>query len=190
MTAIAQTIQDAIAIIQQGRELERMLIDAGFVFAESKPATATRTDAAAQTHPTDPTPTVEDASEAPEWPQANANGELIDARGIAWDERIHASTKACTADGSWRMRRGADPEIVKRLEAEAMAALQEEPAAEPEVDEFSRIKAGMERAADQAEIDEWWDYARQVVISQSQRYALEACAEERIKQLSAVALTG
>lgn len=40
-----------------------------------------------------------------------------DKRGIPWDERCHASTKAINSDGSWRSKRGMDPTILKQIEA-------------------------------------------------------------------------
>jgi hypothetical protein len=40
----------------------------------------------------------------------------LDKRGLPWDQRIHASTKAKNADGSWRQKRGVDPAEVERVE--------------------------------------------------------------------------
>lgn len=56
------------------------------------------------------------------------SGEL-DADGTAWDERIHASTKAKNADGRWRLRKGVDKELVKQV----LATEPEVPAAPPVV---------------------------------------------------------
>lgn len=42
----------------------------------------------------------------------------LDVRGLPWDERIHASTKAKLASGAWRSRRGVSDELVKQVEAE------------------------------------------------------------------------
>ena len=47
-----------------------------------------------------------------------ANAPERDVKGFPWDSRIHASSKAKVADGSWRMRRGVDPAIVLQVEAE------------------------------------------------------------------------
>jgi hypothetical protein len=41
-----------------------------------------------------------------------------DAAGLPWDERIHASTKALNADGTWRRRRNIDTTEIARVEAE------------------------------------------------------------------------
>lgn len=41
-----------------------------------------------------------------------------DAAGLPWDERIHASSKALNADGTWRRKRGVDETTVARVEAE------------------------------------------------------------------------
>lgn len=42
----------------------------------------------------------------------------VDSTGLPWDARIHSESKATVADGSWRKRRGVDPELVKQVEAE------------------------------------------------------------------------
>jgi hypothetical protein len=43
----------------------------------------------------------------------------VDCRGLPWDARIHASTKAVNADGTWRAKRGVnDPAFVQRVEGE------------------------------------------------------------------------
>ena len=135
------------------------------------------------------TPTAEDSSDVPEWPQANADGELVDMRGIPWIEAAHSANKTCNTDGTWRMKRGADPERVAALEAKAMAVPADapvEPEAQAETDEheFEKIRRGISDAPDQQTIDEWIDYSRLVVISQSQRFALEAEADERARQLA------
>ena len=39
----------------------------------------------------------------------------LDIKGIPWDGRIHASSKNKVADGSWRLKRGVDPEVVKQI---------------------------------------------------------------------------
>lgn len=44
-----------------------------------------------------------------------------DARGIPWDERIHAGTKATNKDGSWRYKRGVTEATIKTVEAELTA---------------------------------------------------------------------
>ena len=45
-----------------------------------------------------------------------------DRRGLPWDGRIHASSRARVADGTWRMRRGVDDMVIKKVEAELKAA--------------------------------------------------------------------
>lgn len=42
----------------------------------------------------------------------------LDVKGLPWDERIHASTKAQNADGSWKKRRGVQDFVVEEVEAE------------------------------------------------------------------------
>lgn len=68
-------------------------------------------------------------------PEPPATPPSVDAAGLPWDARIHSESKATVADGTWRKRRGVDPELVKQVEAE----LRGEPAvaATPEVTEPS-----------------------------------------------------
>ena len=40
-----------------------------------------------------------------------------DKNGLPWDGRIHASSKALVADGSWRMKRGVDDALVATVTA-------------------------------------------------------------------------
>jgi hypothetical protein len=48
---------------------------------------------------------------------------------VPWDERIHASTKATNADGSWRYKRGVDKGLIAKVEAELRAAASAAPPA-------------------------------------------------------------
>ncbi len=63
----------------------------------------------------EPTPTHEESTEEPEtppqWPKANADGELVDVHGVPYHAKFHAGTKSCTDGGEWRMRRGYDKEV-------------------------------------------------------------------------------
>lgn len=45
----------------------------------------------------------------------------VDSAGIPWDERIHTSTHAKNADGSWRRKRGVDDATFAALSAELKA---------------------------------------------------------------------
>jgi hypothetical protein len=47
----------------------------------------------------------------------------IDKYGLPWDGRIHASTKAKNADGSWRKKRGLDAATLAQVEAELKALM-------------------------------------------------------------------
>jgi len=189
-TSLSQSIQQALAIIEQGRALERLFIAAGFTLpaSETQPATP-------------PEPTAEPKPLDPEWPKRDPDSaELVDVRGIAWIEAAHSANQTCNADGTWRRKRGVDPEETERLEAEQLRP-KPEPApettaadastphdAEPEpetnsaITEFDKIRAGLEAARDPSELKEWFDYSSQVIISQSQRYALEAIAADRERQ--------
>jgi len=42
----------------------------------------------------------------------------VDSKGKFWDARIHSSSKAKVADGTWKYRRGVSDEEVKRVESE------------------------------------------------------------------------
>lgn len=46
-------------------------------------------------------------------------GNQTDKRGVPWDERIHSSSKAMNADGSWRSRRGIAAEVIDQVEAQS-----------------------------------------------------------------------
>lgn len=47
----------------------------------------------------------------------------VDAKGLPWDERIHASSRAKIADGSWRMKRGVQSHVIEAVEAELRAQM-------------------------------------------------------------------
>lgn len=148
---------------------------------------------------TDPHPTAEDEAETPEWPQANADGELVDVRGIAWDERIHSSSRNCNDDGTWRRRRGVDPALVAKFERATHVetgpetAPEPEPAIEGEAESstapepltFEQIREGMATAADAQTLDDWAEESRHVVITQSQRATLDLVYDQRLRQLTA-----
>lgn len=53
-------------------------------------------------------------------PTVPASAEL-DSKGLPWDKRIHSSSRAKVADGSWRKVRGVDDALVAQVEAELRA---------------------------------------------------------------------
>lgn len=53
----------------------------------------------------------------------------LDAKGLPWDGRIHAESKAKIADGTWRKKRGVDPALVVTVEAELRQVMGAAPAA-------------------------------------------------------------
>ncbi|MCK7461147.1 MAG: hypothetical protein MZU84_03320 [Sphingobacterium sp.] len=213
-TTITQSIQQAVAIIRQGRALERMLIEAGFTLADvdgdhKKPSIGEASEQNEANLPTTPEP----APKEPEWPKANDDGELIDVRGIAWDERIHASSRACNEDGTWRRRRGVDPKLVECLENEAREAAIKAQNAELPLNDgptttdphptedcgnadqpddtkpltYEQIREGMATAQTEDELNDWAEESRHVVITQSQRATLDLVYEQRARQLTAPA---
>lgn len=59
---------------------------------------------------------------APAGPTTPAPSGDVDSAGLPWDKRIHSSSKAKNADGSWRKLRGLnDGALVARVEAELRA---------------------------------------------------------------------
>lgn len=55
----------------------------------------------------------------PEYTTAEAAGAPdFDSAGMPWDERIHASSRATVADGTWRKKRGVSDELVAEVETE------------------------------------------------------------------------
>lgn len=54
-------------------------------------------------------------------PQPAPTASGVDSTGLPWDERIHASTKAVNADGTWKKRRGVQELQVNQVEAELRA---------------------------------------------------------------------
>lgn len=51
-------------------------------------------------------------------PRASVSGVETDSKGLAWDDRIHAVTRAVNKDGSWRYRRGVEQTTINQVEAE------------------------------------------------------------------------
>lgn len=51
----------------------------------------------------------------------------LDKNGIPWDGRIHASSKAKIADGSWRTKRGVDETLLATVTAELKQAVSAAP---------------------------------------------------------------
>ena len=56
---------------------------------------------------------------------AGASTPELDKSGTPRDGRIHASSKAFVADGTWRLKRGVDPELVRGVTIEIKRAFQE-----------------------------------------------------------------
>lgn len=70
----------------------------------------------------------------------------VDSRGLPWDERIHASTKATNGDGSWRNKRGVDKALLEAVEAELAGG------AVPNVPEPAAMASGAADVAGASEI--------------------------------------
>lgn len=50
--------------------------------------------------------------------QATTEASFVDKAGVPWDPNIHSSSKALTKDGTWRMRRGLDPQVLAQVRGE------------------------------------------------------------------------
>jgi len=53
----------------------------------------------------------------------------VDSAGYPWDERIHSSSQAINADGTWRLKRGVDLVLVTQVREELRGAAPEAPVA-------------------------------------------------------------
>lgn len=74
--------------------------------------------------PTPPTvPPGAFAPPAPPAPQETTGGPELDAEGLPWDSRIHASTRTRNKDETWRLLRGVDQGLVDQVKAELKAAM-------------------------------------------------------------------
>lgn len=68
---------------------------------------------------TAPTPDADD--DTPD-PAALAGAPDRDSSGLSWDERIHASSRATIADGTWRRRKNTPDDVYDKVMAELRAA--------------------------------------------------------------------
>lgn len=66
---------------------------------------------------------VPENSYEPEVEAITFGGNEKDIKGLPWDHRIHARTRTKTADGAWKLMRGVDGGLVKKIEAELAGAL-------------------------------------------------------------------
>lgn len=83
-------------------------IAAGFIVAPPPPA---------NTAPITTTPGVA-SSAVPASSTVSNSGVDLDAKGMPWDNRIHAESKGKIADGTWRKKRNLDPTLLAAVEAE------------------------------------------------------------------------
>lgn len=68
--------------------------------------------------PVEETPAAEPVEETPA-----VNYEDLDVDGLPWDHRIHSSSKAKLKDGTWRQRRGVDPDVYEKVVTELRATM-------------------------------------------------------------------
>lgn len=105
--ALNASVEDVTDVINNIQEFFGITNDAGTV----SPA-----EVAAVSPATNVTNVVNVAAAAPA-------GDL-DKNGFPWDERIHASTKAKNADGTWRYRKGVDDATKRKVEGQLKGTMQ------------------------------------------------------------------
>ena len=128
--------------------------------------------------------------EASDWPKAiPETGELADVRGIHWDARIHSSSRTCNDDGTWRRKRGADPELVARIERELLHVLPE-PDAVPELaltGELSDFNRGLMLLREETTpegLDGIQDWSRDTEMTDEERVRFEKAVDDRRAELA------
>ena len=68
-----------------------------------------------------PTPQPPAAVSVPSVPEPGTHlPGVVDSRGIPWDARIHAESKAIKQDGQWRNKRGVDKVLLSQVEAQLL----------------------------------------------------------------------
>lgn len=110
---------DSQEAMNGGSPMSTAIMNAGPPLAESPAPPAPPTPV--QTLPDPPSVDSSPPLEFPSTPAIEAPE--TDARGLPWDVRIHASTKAKTKPGDWRTKRGVDPALVAQVEAELKSKL-------------------------------------------------------------------
>jgi len=63
----------------------------------------------------------DDADPSGPRPEPNALGILVDPRDIPWITEVHSANRTWNDDGTWRRKRGVDPDLLQRLEGQAKA---------------------------------------------------------------------
>jgi len=63
----------------------------------------------------------DDADPSGPRPEPNALGILVDPRDIPWIAEVHSANRTWNDDGTWRRKRGVDPDLLQRLEGQAKA---------------------------------------------------------------------
>lgn len=170
--ALTEPSQGIAALAEKARSLPRPAAQ-----AQAEPADA-------QPEPSGQEPVGPDNPADFEWPKANANGELVDKRGVPWLEGFHSIGKTCNQDGTWRRAKGIQPLYVEQAEKAALKAMQveaaSEPAGQPATDEaqmdqqavFDSAKRAAATANSQDDRDDIMDLARG--LSEEQRRQIVA----------------
>jgi hypothetical protein len=61
---------------------------------------------------------VPEVKAGPQLVTSTSTASNLDKAGLPWDERIHSSSRALTADGLWRKKRGVDDALVAQVESQ------------------------------------------------------------------------
>ena len=83
------------------------------MFADSAAPAPVATGSTTTTTP-EPPP-IEQAAAATVASSAGTVTPALDSAGLPWDERIHSGGRSRIGDGTWKLKRGADPELVKQI---------------------------------------------------------------------------
>jgi hypothetical protein len=195
----AEEVHDVIDVSRQADDSYALTTTTvGRLRADDAPATVKDPLTVAPAPAADPGPAPDAESDPPAWPQAHPEtGELVDVRAIPWDERIHSSSKACNSDGKWRMKRGADPSLIERLErtavtSEALPLDEPESAPLPETPEpppppmltvAQRLAQELELAQTKGVLLAAWNRAESQMMSPAEREELGRLVDTRLLEL-------
>lgn len=125
LRAVATFLQNLAADRESGRIAGRAAYQqVGHVsMATHTPPTIVLSEPAADPKPDAPGASSDQPAEnAVVQDEPNTSPPEVDSNGLPWDERIHSSSKAVNADGTWRYKRGGDLEERKAVEEELRGA--------------------------------------------------------------------
>ena len=132
---------------------------------------------------TDEPRTDEPQADEPQADEPQAEMVDVDSRNLPHDERIHASTKAKNADGTWRARRGVNPELVAQVERELLSELIPrtvgERAEQREADEAAAVDAAEAAVLQISDRDTERPVDYRAIIKRAEARALDLAGDHR-----------